>query len=676
MRSTFVLFLLLGAYTLCGQDRELSWGYRFGSSGNDVISGCLATETGVLTFGTFSSSALDMDPSGGSQIINNMGSYDAFFAYYAADESSFFSKHLGGSGEEYINDIATDGSGNIYIGGQFKADDFDLDPSSDTHIIANVGVSYDAFVAKYTPAGDFIWGFRFGGPYSDQVTSLAVDDSNNVYITGSIRDAYVDLDPGPDSTIFLANDAEMYLSKFDSNGVFQWGFAIGGTNNDFGTDVEIDHQNNVIVSGGFRGEDIDFDPDTGVVILSNLSVSQSYYGKYSSSGALLWMNAVEAFGVYVCGDPAGNVYAQGLFSSSNVDFDPGSGVTNLAHSGSTDIYIARYDNTGALDWVGSIGGPNQEISYDLEYTSWNTLMAWGTYRSSGIDFDWSASNSVIPSYDNSADIYVLELSTAADFLNLETISGNSQDHAFAAPAQDNAFYLGGFFYSTSIDLDFTGATFPLNNAGGDDAFLAYYPLVCGTETAVTAHPQNVTVEETNTCSFTVGVVGESLIFEWQEDSGSGYATIPNAAPYVNVNTASMGITTTALGMSGNTYRCLVSGLCGEPVTSEIATLTVTMMPDTTDSVPDTTTFISAVPNDHHITLFPNPAQHEVIITADGPDLEELQVFNAQGVRVKQQRLSHAQRSHVKLDHLPNGVYTFRVLHTNGRESWQPLVISR
>lgn len=61
------------------------------------------------------------------------------------------------------------------------------------------------------------------------------------------------------------------------------------------------------------------------------------------------------FGQRIAATSDGGFVAGGIFSGT-VDFDPGAGVTALTSKGETDVYIAKYDSAGALQWVKQIGG--------------------------------------------------------------------------------------------------------------------------------------------------------------------------------------------------------------------------------------------------------------------------------------------------------------------------------
>src|SRR5574342_146765 len=76
-----------------------------------------------------------------------------------------------GNGDDKAVALAVDSGGNVYVTGS------SFDSAS----------GYDFCTIKYLPNGDTAWVRRFDEPasWSDYASSLAVDDSGNVYVTGT-----------------------------------------------------------------------------------------------------------------------------------------------------------------------------------------------------------------------------------------------------------------------------------------------------------------------------------------------------------------------------------------------------------------------------------------------------------------------------------------------------------
>jgi uncharacterized repeat protein (TIGR01451 family) len=93
-----------------------------------------------------------------------------------------YSTYLGGSLDENPGlSIAVDTNGYIYVTGQTDSANFPLvDAMQPTY----GGGSSDAFVTQFTPQGAFGYSTYFGGNGEDFAYRVALDPTNNVYITG------------------------------------------------------------------------------------------------------------------------------------------------------------------------------------------------------------------------------------------------------------------------------------------------------------------------------------------------------------------------------------------------------------------------------------------------------------------------------------------------------------
>jgi hypothetical protein len=85
--------------------------------------------------------------------------------------------------------VTTDCAGNVYVSSSFNGT-VDFDPGAD-----NTSLTGDAFVAKYSFAGELLWARALAGPGFDHGQGIAVDGAGNVYTTGFFAGT-VDFDPG------------------------------------------------------------------------------------------------------------------------------------------------------------------------------------------------------------------------------------------------------------------------------------------------------------------------------------------------------------------------------------------------------------------------------------------------------------------------------------------------
>lgn len=101
-------------------------------------------------------------------------------------------------------------------------------------------------------------------------------------------------------------------------------------------------------------------------------------------------------------------------------------------------------------------------------------------------------------------------------------------------------------------------------------------LTVNTAPAITTNPQDITLCASSNHTFTVAATGTALTYVWQESINGGglYSPIVNGGVYGGQGTSSLTLTGITAGMNTYRYRCVVSGTCPSPATSNGAILTV------------------------------------------------------------------------------------------------------
>lgn len=140
-----------------------------------------------------------------------------------------------------------------------------------------------------------------------------------------------------------------------------WARTWGGTESDEGEAVAIDSLGNVFVTGYFSGS-TDLDPGPDIAICNATDVDTTYLSKFDANGNLLWVRTFGGAGetdtessVELAIDSGGNIYVAGEFSGT-VNFDPGPGAGQRTSNGDLDIFLAKFDTNGYIQWVQTWGG--------------------------------------------------------------------------------------------------------------------------------------------------------------------------------------------------------------------------------------------------------------------------------------------------------------------------------
>ncbi len=103
-------------------------------------------------------------------------------------------------------------------------------------------------------------------------------------------------------------------------------------------------------------------------------------------------------------------------------------------------------------------------------------------------------------------------------------------------------------------------------------------LTVNSTPAVIVDPFDASICPGGNTGFSITAVGANLIYQWQENSGSGFHSLSNNALYSGVNTSNLVLVSPSGTMAGYSYRCIISSNCGIYDTSGIALLTVFSAP--------------------------------------------------------------------------------------------------
>ncbi len=169
----------------------------------------------------------------------SVGGNDVFVAKYNATGIIQWVGTAGGGGNDEAYGIGVDGNASCYVAGRFDSTAYF---GLDTMISAG---GTDIFAAKFTAPGQAAWATPMGGPLDDAAWAVAVDKFGNAHLTGSFRDtAYFD------TTRLVSNGgADIMLAKVDGVGTVRWARSAGSARDDNGAAIALDDVGSVFVTG-------------------------------------------------------------------------------------------------------------------------------------------------------------------------------------------------------------------------------------------------------------------------------------------------------------------------------------------------------------------------------------------------------------------------------------------
>ena len=328
-------------------DGDFIWAKTWGGMAHDEGLGVSVDSIGHVYVTGYFEMRVDFDPGDGLDNHVSNGYSDIFLSKFDSAGNYIWARTWGGDlyyPSDAGYDVAIYEINNIHVAGYFKGL-VDFNPGAGEDLHESTGEE-DAFLCKFNSDGEYIWGRTWGGSDSDVGISITSDRSGNLCIAGSFRST-ADFDPGPGEDTHESHEGrDIFLSRFNSDGTFNWARTWGGWDFITGTpmpDVAVDWNGNAYVTSYFRGT-ADFDPGDGVDNHTSIGISDVFLSKFNPAGDFVWARILggddwdDGLGVTV--DSSGNIYCTG-FCSGNADLDPGPGEDIHVCLGYRDAYLIR-----------------------------------------------------------------------------------------------------------------------------------------------------------------------------------------------------------------------------------------------------------------------------------------------------------------------------------------------
>jgi hypothetical protein len=260
---------------------EHRWSTCLGGSGFDEGRGIAVDGSGRVYVTGMTESVGWVD---GGWNVAYSGQGDGYVAALNASGSRRWSTYLGGSALDEGNDVAVDGSGNVYVSGTTRSAGW-LSGGWDS----TLGGDRDGFVVKLSSDGAYAWSTYFGGVARDEGHGVTTDAWGNVYAAGFTNSAGW-MRGGSD--VSYGGDTDGYVVKLRSNGVHQWSTYVGGTDTDVGYGVAVDAAGSVYATGYTWSTDW----LNGSCVTSPGGYTDGFVVKLSQTGAPVAFAAPDAVG--------------------------------------------------------------------------------------------------------------------------------------------------------------------------------------------------------------------------------------------------------------------------------------------------------------------------------------------------------------------------------------------
>ena len=293
-----------------------------------------------------------------------------------------------GKNSDRASCITTDSQGNVLVAGY-----------------AGRQFAYpDAFVIKYSPAGDTLWTYYYAGNNyeEDRALDMVTDVNDNVYISGFVTNSnYAD---------------ECFAVKLNASGIVQWANRYTGPSgsDSQGNGIAVDDSGNVYVAGFY---------DAPSASKSLLVI------KYNPNGTMQWTDISNAPSSTsdevndIAISPSGNATVCGVTTGVGTSYN---------------IFVKQYTRGGGTAWYDSYTNPN---NFGIDEAVGLAFTSTGELRVGGNTYDGATED---------ANVIALSYSAAGvrQWATIYTDATTPMDELATAMAIDT----GGNVYLTALDF--------------------------------------------------------------------------------------------------------------------------------------------------------------------------------------------------------------------------------
>ncbi|HRZ42314.1 MAG TPA: T9SS type A sorting domain-containing protein [Bacteroidales bacterium] len=423
IKLLWVFWLIFGfAYTADCQVTGWQWARTSGGTGRDEAElPAVDPDGNVIICGKFSDTAWF-----GTSFLKSSGMMDMYIAKYSKTGTFIWAAKGGSALDAEALSVAADHAGNIAVtgyykgtltidtvvlpgisgkesffiakydaagqllwarsatGGNIRGKGIEFDPFGNVLVtghyedsaqfgnttIHSAGLQ-NAFLAKYSAAGQLQWATYGGGQYNAWASSVGVDSQGNSYITGAFKDtAWF----GTHQIItYGVND--VFLAKCSPAGTWIWATHAGGTSDDYGNGIEVDAYDHIAVTGSFFLT-VNFPPAPAI---TSYGAKDGFAAYYDPAGNCEWSlpfgGVSDDKGIGISCDNVGNVYVTGFIKNQG-NFGP----ILLTGAGVDDVSLAKYTRTGSILWAVLAGGTNNDYGKGIQVYKQGLVYIAGVYN--------------------------------------------------------------------------------------------------------------------------------------------------------------------------------------------------------------------------------------------------------------------------------------------------------
>lgn len=414
-------FIFFNLTHLFGQPPTWSFGKSFDGSLTDIAMDlCTDQNNNIILVGSFYSPDLEFGPF----TLSTNGIDDIFVSKFDNSGNVIWAKSFGGNGYDAVMAVACDDSNNIYITGSFDSDSIQFDGSE----LFKTGIT-NLFLVKMDENGNVIWAKQSYNSIICGAIGLTINHSGDLFLTAEAGGSLVLFDqdsihisqapgivvsllfklnrngniiwrkviegPGNNDFPLISSDglgnsflffhsgthsviidtaqlmsnsySNVYIAKFDSSGNLVFASLIaglGGLGAVQNKEILTDSIGNFYVVGNSEADTLDFGQFQLINVHSN---EDAFLAKFNNVGIPIWAKYFGGnssdYALNVSINPDGGPTMVGAFYSHSITIDSISLINDSTSY--TDIFYARFDSSGNINYATDFGGVKTEYTSSI-----------------------------------------------------------------------------------------------------------------------------------------------------------------------------------------------------------------------------------------------------------------------------------------------------------------------
>jgi hypothetical protein len=321
----------------------LLWSHSYGDfkeqSGGDLA----LDEAGNLHATGYYDGALDFDL---KQPLTPSGASNVWIAKLYASGKAAWSRGFGDADVQSGKGVGVDRDGNVIVAGPFQG-------SIDFGKGVLTASGRDFYVVKLDANGHTLWAKSFGGAGFQDAQALAVDQDDNIVISGVFEGSLSFATGVPPLETTALSDRDAFVAKLDPDGNHLWSKSSGGKGAQLLLGLSVDPQGDVLAAGTFENEF----PLADLKLEDTIQVQALALKLDGETGQLRWGKHLGASQPYlatkaIASDSSGAIYVTTAFAGGW----PEAGEFH----GDVDLLVVKLDSSGGLVWTRLWGTPQRE----------------------------------------------------------------------------------------------------------------------------------------------------------------------------------------------------------------------------------------------------------------------------------------------------------------------------